>query len=271
MIVRENLCRFRDFVRAFRDLDLPSDAPLIAHASLSAFGYVEGGANTVVGAMLQEYDRLIMPGFTYKTMVIPESGPANNGLAYGEGRDTNRMAQFFISDMPVDRLMGVIPETLRSLSNATRSVHPILSFVGIHADEILNSQTIEAPLKPIEQLREQNGWVLLLGVSLEVNTSIHDAERLSGRKQFVRWALTPNGILECPGFPGCSDGFGALLPALRQILRQTTLGQGMITAIPIAEMTEIVQERIEADPLTLLCNRPYCERCEAVRRHIRST
>jgi aminoglycoside 3-N-acetyltransferase len=268
--MERGMIAFRDFVVAFRDLDLPPGVPIIAHASLSAFGHVRGGADTLLGAMLECYSTLIMPAFTYKTMITPEIGPPNNGLTYGEGRDYNHMAQFFRLDMPADRLMGILPETLRRHPQAHRSAHPILSFTGVSARDILNSQTIAEPLAPIELLRERGGWVLLLGVDQEVNTSIHNAERLAGRKQFVRWALTRYRVLECPAFPGCSDGFGALSPNLTQILRQTQVGTGMIQAIPLRELTEIVRSQVEADPLALLCDRSYCARCEAVRRHLHS-
>ena len=259
---------YRDLVLAFRDLDLPRDAPIIAHASLSAFGHVQGGAETLLGAMLYCFPAIIMPGFTYQTMVVPEVGPENNGLRYGEESEHNRVAQFFNPDMPVDHLMGIVPETMRRHPQAKRSIHPILSFIGIRAQDILDSQTLEAPLMPIESLRQREGWILLLGVDQEVNTSIHNAERLAGRKQFIRWALTVQGIVECPGFPGCSEGFGVLSTALAPVTRRNKIGASQVTAIPLVSLTEIVVKRIEADPLALLCDRPFCPRCEAVRNDV---
>lgn len=256
---------FRDFVLAFRDLGIPSDSPVIAHASLSAFGHVRGGAETLLGAMIHSYSSIIMPAFTYHTMVVPEIGPPNNGLRYSEDSVSNKTAEFFYIDMPADRLMGILPETMRKHPEARRSNHPILSFVGIHADRVLDRQSVYEPLMPIEALREKEGWVLLLGVGQEVNTSIHNAERLAGRKQFVRWALTPDGIQECLGFPGCSEGFGALSSSIASFSRHVKVGLGSITAIPIIELTETVVQRIKEDPQELLCNRTYCPRCESVR------
>jgi aminoglycoside 3-N-acetyltransferase len=62
---------------------------------------------------------------------------------------------------------------------------------------------LDDPLAPVGALAEENGTVLLIGVNHTVNTSIHYAEKIAGRKQFIRWALTPQGVRECPGFPGC--------------------------------------------------------------------
>lgn len=261
---------FADIRQALERLAIPESAPVIAHASLSAFGTVEGGGLAFLKALSQVYRTLVMPAFTYKTMVTPPSGPPNNGLDYGMEQNANLMAQIFYPEMPVDRLMGVIPELLRLTPGAMRSSHPILSFVGLNAAPVLSAQTIQSPLGPIEALYQLSGWVLLLGVGQDVNTSLHFAESLAGRKQFIRWALTPQGVVECGGFPGCSDGFGALSPWIRGISRTVLLGSGQISALPLRDLIPIARARIEADPLTLLCDRNYCPRCAAVCWHLDS-
>jgi aminoglycoside 3-N-acetyltransferase len=256
---------YRDISRGLRQLDLPHPATVIAHASLSAFGQVSGGASTLLGALLASVNALIMPTFTFRTELIPEEGPENNGLVYGSGKDTNRMAEFFTPQLPVDPLMGVVAETLRQMPNARRSSHPILSFAGINAASILQSQTLQDPLAPISFLAEQDGWVLLLGVDHTVNTSIHLGEKVAGRRQFVRWALAPNGVKECPGYPGCSDGFQAISPYLDGITRRVVIGQAVVQAMPLSGMLEAVQSLIADDAQALLCSRPDCPRCNAVR------
>jgi aminoglycoside 3-N-acetyltransferase len=147
-------------------------------------------------------------------------------------------------------------------------MHPILSFIGMNASSYLESQTLAEPLKPLECLSEAKGWALLLGVDHTVNTSIHYAERLAGRKQFVRWALTPEGVVECPGFPGCSDGFGQLAPRLEPVARQMQVGTGLVQAVPLQELVATASAWIKADPLAMLCDRSYCERCAAVRKSV---
>lgn len=256
---------FSDLVSAFRKLDILPGVPLVAHASLSAFGPVAGGAQTVVAALLEVFPALIMPGFTYKTMVIPDDGPPDNALVYGAYTDANRQAQFFRPNMPVDRLIGAVPEALRLLPQARRSLHPILSFIGVNADRFLDCQSVAEPLGPFRLLVDANAWVLLLGVDHTANTAIHYAERLAGRKQFVRWALTPAGALECPGFPGCSDGFNAIAPRLAYAVRREWAGQAPMQAIPMVDLVGVARAWLEADPLALLCDHSYCERCQALR------
>ncbi len=256
---------FRDVYTALRKLELDRKRPLIAHASLSSFGHVTGGAETMVGALISLCDALVMPAFTYKTMVIPEVGPLGNAIDYGSGIYTNRMAQFYRPDMPVDRLIGSIPEALRRYPKAGRSTHPILSFAGFNATRFLEAQTLAEPLAPIRRLHEEGGWVLLLGVSHTVNTSIHYAEWLAERKQFLRWALTPAGTMACPGFPGCSDGFETLAADLRQMTRYTLVGNAQVQAISLEDLVEAARARLAADPCALLCSRQDCARCNAVR------
>lgn len=256
---------YRDLATSFKALEIDPDRPVVAHASLSAFGQVQGGAETVVGALLATFSTVLMPTFTYKTMLTPEAGPPDNALLYGSGQAMNAMAEFYRPDMPADRLMGAIPEALRCHPAAQRSSHPILSFSGVNAAALLEAQTLKEPLAPIQAALAAEGWVLLLGVTHMVNTSIHLAERLAGRRQFIRWALTPRGVLECPGFPGCSDGFDALAPDLEPVTRKVRAGAALVQAVPLRELVVAVHARLAADPLALLCSQSFCMRCEATR------
>ncbi len=257
---------FREFVNAFRELGLDSRQPVIVHSALSSVGEIRGGAESVIGAITLLAKGVIAPTFTYKTMITPEAGPPDNAIEYGSGKDLNRMAEFYLPDMPADPLMGMLPEAIRTHANARRSAHPILSFSGIGVDAALQAQTLEDPLAPIRVMAEENGMVLLIGVDHTVNTSIHYAEKLAGRKQYVRWALTPQGVKQCPGFPGCSDGFEQAAPYLQEITRTARVGNATLRALPLTQMIMILTNLLRTQPDALLCHKIDCERCEATRR-----
>ncbi len=260
---------YREFVNTFREVGLNPGQPVIVHASLSTVGEIRGGAETVLGALLSLAKGVMAPTFTYKTMIIPEVGPENNACDYGLGKEQNRMAEFFRPDMTADPLMGVLPETIRKHPGARRSNHPLLSFAGIKVDEALNAQTLAEPMAPIGVLARQNGIVLLIGVDHTVNTSIHYAERLAGRKQFIRWALTPQGVRECPGFGGCSDGFEQAAAYLEAFTRTGQVGAARVRAIQLRPMIESLTDQLKKQPLALLCGKAD-GRCESVRRSLQA-
>lgn len=255
---------FGELKSAFESLEL-ENKPAIAHASLKSFGAIQDGAETLIRALLDSVSGLVMPTFTYKTMILPEVGPPNNGLVYGALLDLNRMAEPFHHDMPADTLMGVLPEMFRQQPGVMRTAHPILSFAGLNAKDALNTQTIYNPFAPIGALADQDGWILLLGVYHTSNTSIHYAERLAGRHQFMRWALTKKRVIECPGYPGCSDGFEDIRLEIEPLARCVQVGEGFIEAIPLHGLLRAVQANINGNPRALLCQRDVCKRCDAVR------
>lgn len=262
---RQVMPGFADLKHAFDKLPLEG-RPVIAHASLKKFGNIQGGPRTVLQAMLASSGAVIMPTFTYKTMVTPEVGPPNNAIVYGSNSDANKMAQPFNHTMLPDKMMGRLPLALIYEKGVIRTSHPILSFAGIQADKILLTQTLFDPLAPIRALAEKDGWVVLINVDHSVNTSIHYGEKFAGRRQFVRWALMPERIVECPGFPGDSSGFNAIEEhILPYTLRVEMDGGAFIQAVPLKRLIDVTMELIKKEPLALLCQREDCERCNTVR------
>ena len=255
---------YEELVAAFQALGLQGQH-VIAHASLRSFGYIQGGAEAVLDALLASFASVIMPTHTYKTKIIPDVGPPNNGIVYGSGIDKNKLAEPFHIAMRADPLMGILPETLRNHPSALRTGHPILSFAGINADFVLFTQTLYEPLAPIGALAELDGWVVLINVDHTVNTSIHYAEKLAGRKHFIRWALVEDRVVECPSYPGDSMGFQGIEEHIRFDTRRVILGEAFIQAVPLKRLFEVVQVLLKKDPLALLCERTDCERCQAIR------
>lgn len=242
-----------------------SDKPVIAHASLKPFGYIREGADAVVRAMAGSFKSVIMPTHTYKTMITPKIGPPNNAMNYGGEENLNKTAIPFKHDLRTDSMMGMLPEALRNHPMATRTAHPILSFAGINAEFALATQTLFEPLAPIGALADQDGWVVLINVDHTANTSIHYAEKLAGRKQFTRWALVGDRVVECPNFPGDSSGFQAIAEHIQPDVFRVDIGKALIQAMPLKRLFDVVQNLIKKDPLALLCEREDCERCNAVR------
>ncbi len=156
---------------------------LIVHSSLKSLSAeVNGGAVAVVLALEQVLG-------TEGTLVMPTHSPQLSDPAnwvappvpeawWKTMRET--MPAFDQALTPTFR-MGIIPETFRKQSGVLRSNHPDASFAawGKHARQITENHAL-SPLfgegSPLARIYDSDGWVLLLGVDHNRNTSLHLAE-----------------------------------------------------------------------------------------------
>jgi aminoglycoside 3-N-acetyltransferase len=262
---------FREIQRGLRDLGLTAESRVLALVSLPALGEVRGGAEVVAGALTAQCGLVLSPAFTYQCQVFPQVGPPNNGLVYGDHMDENANAEIFRPDLPVHPEVGPVAEALRTRPGAVRSGHPLLSFaaVGAGADQVLKAQSVAEPFGPVARLAEDGGEVLLLGVTHTANVAMHYAEYRAGRKQFIRWALTAAGVVECVGWPGCSAGFDAVAGRLRAVTQIRQIGPACAQRIALKDLLGAVADMLHEDPLALLCQDAACPRCSAVRASVK--
>ena len=261
---------YRDIATGLQNLGLNRSTPVLVHIRLANLGEVNGGLNTMMGALLATVDNVMMPSFTFSTMVIPESGPEDNLLVYGSGRETNLTAEVFSHDLPSDMPDHEASEALRGYPGVYRSSHPVFSFIGLGLDVALVNHPAEDPYAPISELRKLDGWVLLMGAEPSANFSVHYAEKLAGRKQFVRWALSDEGIREIPHFPGCPDGFHKLHYYMQEELHTVRVADSYWHAMKVDTLLNVVVALIKEDAFALLCNTLNCPRCNLVRASIKA-
>ena len=170
-------------VSHFSELGIHQGMTLVVHSSLSRLGWVCGGGVAVIDApqqVLGADGHLLMPTHT------PDlSDPANwvnppvPQTWWQEIRET--MPPFEAAVTPSSG-MGVVPETFRCRPGVCRSNHPQTSFAAagpeaawFTADHCLQDGLGEQ--SPLARVYERDGWVLLLGVGHERNTSFHLGER----------------------------------------------------------------------------------------------
>jgi aminoglycoside 3-N-acetyltransferase len=261
---------YHDIASGLQDLGLNRSTPVLAHISIGSMGEVKGGLNTVMGALLAIVDNVMMPSFTFSTQIIPESGPANNLMVYGSGRDTNFTAEVFSHDLPSDMVDNEASEALRGYPGVLRSSHPVFSFIGLGLDIALVNHPSEDPYAPIAELRKLDGWVLLMGAEPSANYSVHFAEKLAGRKQFTRWALGIDGIHEIPHYPGCPDGFHKLNFYMQEELHTVRIADAFWHAMKLGTLINVAVALIKEDPFALLCNTLNCPRCNLVRAAVKA-
>jgi aminoglycoside 3-N-acetyltransferase len=262
---RTGVFGYRDILLALRRIGLEGESRIVAIGPTAMPEGIRGGAAALAAALAASCKTVIAPAFTYQTMVYPAEGPEDNAVDYPEASAASVEADFFRASLRVSPLLGPLPETIRKMEGASRSDHPILSFAGLGAEEFLAAQTIEEPFAPIDALAKAGGDAVILGADPPANVALHLAERRAGRKQFIRWALTPQGVVECPGFPGCSRGFAAIDRKLAGVIRSAKVGSFPVSRIPLRDLLHIAAGWIRQDPEALLCSNPNCPFCDAVR------
>ncbi len=238
------------------------------HASMGSFGWVTGGAKTVIDGMLDEGCTLLMPTFSWSHYGVPsprDDIPKRNGMGkvYAEfifnHRDVYRK-----DTLDVDRYdMGAISTALVKMPERIRGDHPLCSFsaVGPLANQLVCGQTWANVYEPFRALIEADGYVLLMGVTLQRMTLIHYAEQQAGRNLFLRWANTPDGDVMGVEVGGCSEGFDNFAPILAPYEKRCKVGGSLWRVFPAKETLGAAVTAIQQNPNITHCQHSYCERC----------
>lgn len=169
-------------VTDLRRLGVQRGDVVVVHGSLSALGWVAGGAQAMVEALLEA----IGPN---GTMVMPSqsgqlSDPAqwqNPPLPEHWIAPTRDALPAFDRDRTGTRGMGAICDCFRTDRRSRRSGHPLLSFValGPDAEHIVDPHPIDdafGETSPLARLYDRDASIVLLGVDHATTTAMHLAE-----------------------------------------------------------------------------------------------
>jgi aminoglycoside N3'-acetyltransferase len=246
-----------------------NDKSVCIHSSLKSFGYVEGGAKTIVQTFIDADCTVLVPAFSDMFEAYPPKHlrPERNGAgdySYFENKEYGTPGIFITDCNEITKEeMGIIPHTILNMDSRKRGYNPLNSFaaVGKHADTLVKNQTAEDVYAPLQELCNQNGFILLMGVNLDNATIIHYAEQVAGRKPFIRWANCLQGKAAVVSAGGCSDGFNSFSDMLKPIEKVVTVGKSLWRCFPASEMVEICSKAIIETPDITHCHNPYCDRC----------
>jgi aminoglycoside 3-N-acetyltransferase len=246
-----------DLADQLRQLGIGDGDSVVIHSSLRSIGKIDGGAETIVRAFLDvvgDEGLILSPTYTYfTTRFDPETDPS---------------------------LTGWLTETIRHWPGAHRSLHPTHSTaaIGRGAAELVEGHHLRAACgfgSPLDRLAARGGWVLLIGVGHNANSTIHVGEVHanvphldvpffpdSPRSASV---VTPDGEITVPIIhpSGCSKAFGAVERPLRQrgAVRDGRFGNALIQLMRGQAVIDTVVELLTDDPGQLLCTDPICHRC----------
>lgn len=216
-------------IRDLRALGVIDGGVVIAHVAMSGLGWVVGGAQAVVEALLGAVG-------VGGTLVMPtQSGHLSDPALWEAPPVPPEWVEVIRRDMPLfdpaltpTRAMGQVVDCFRRHPDAFRSQHPTVSFaaVGPSAAELMADHSLTPGLgegSPLSKLYDADAQVLLLGVDHGNDTSLHLAEHratwpgkrryldgasmiVEGRKQ---WVVYEDLELDDDDFTAIGEAFSA--------------------------------------------------------------
>lgn len=250
-------------VEGLRALGLPQGGILLVHTSLSSLGQVEGGAETVIEALLEALG-------PQGTLLMP-THPARDGRT------------FDVSTIPSD--MGIVSETFRLWPGVLRSrhpYHPVAAF-GARAGEMLRDHELSAvpdgPDTPYGRMITQGGWVLLFGCDLDTLTLLHTVEaeldlpylrELEMKYVDAQGSVQRLQIKRCPG-----EHRGGVLKFDRMFRQEGAMtveriGGAVCRLLSAPKAAAIMRREMARDPFFALDDNPHCADCVRLRGKIRA-
>lgn len=250
----------------FRALGLSRGDRVALHSSLKSIGFVLGGAETVIGALMEVVGPvgiILMPVF---------SRPA---------------PRFVMTETP--SRTGLVTETFRRMPGVVRSPHPTHSVAvwGAEAEEVAAGHEQATGLgvdSPFHRLAKRGSLVVLVGCDSRSSSIIHVAEAIA-QVPYLKvtypgydipmTVVYPDGrerMVEPRENPGDSSAFLVVEEELhrRGLIREGQVGQAGALAMKGMDLIETALALLRGNPTALLCQRPDCSVCPRARELVRA-
>ncbi len=171
-----------DVQTALRNVGVKRGQAIMVHTSLSSLGYVCGGAQTIIEALLHSVGQegtIIMPTQSWKNL------DPTTGVYWQEPKEWWPVIREYIpaydERITPTNTMGAVAEMFRQWPGTIRSGHPARSVAawGRYAKYLTEKHSLSDIFgdgSPIGRLYELDGAVLLIGVGYDKNTSLHLAD-----------------------------------------------------------------------------------------------
>lgn len=237
-----------DILAGLREVGLSEGDVVLVHSSLSAFGYVEGGAGTVIDALLEavgESGTVVVPTFTW-----------------GAFHDADGVTLDLRNTSCKDEV-GIIPETFRLREEAKRSTHIChsVAVIGPHTDDLMGGRSSFGEGSTFHQLYDLDAWCLLLGVGFGSCTELHAVEeymRVPYRyhRDFPESTVilengteVPCDSIEFLRKPGYANDFAKMRAVLDMhgVLNVTDIGDALVTNVRIRHIFDITRQYMQED------------------------
>lgn len=171
-----------DIKTALKKVGVKKGQTIMVHTSLSSLGYVCGGAQSVIEALLEsvgEEGTVMMPTQSWKNL-DPKAG-----VYWQEPEEwwpvIRKNIPAYDKRITPTNTMGAVSEMFRQWPGTLRSDHPARSVAawGRYARYLTENHDLSdifGNSSPVGRLYELDGYVLLIGVGYDKNTSLHLAD-----------------------------------------------------------------------------------------------
>lgn len=172
----------QDIIEALTKAGVLPGQTIMVHTSLSSLGFVCGGAQVVIEALLEcvgDSGTIMMPTQSWKNL-DPEAG-----VHWEEPQEWWQTIRdnwpAYDKNITPTNTMGAVAEMFRKWPGTLRSDHPARSVAawGKHAGYLTQNHDLSnifGEESPVGKLYELDGCVLLIGVGYDKNTSLHLAD-----------------------------------------------------------------------------------------------
>lgn len=158
---------------------------MLIHSSLQSLGWVCGGAQAVVQALMNVITAdglIVMPA--QSTQNTEPSEWRNPPVPQEWWQEIRECMPAYDPRLTPTAHMGAVAECFRNASGVYRSPHPALSFAawGREAEDLVRSHPLAYPLgvdSPLSVLYRTDARVLMLGTGYDTCTAMHLAEYLT--------------------------------------------------------------------------------------------
>lgn len=172
----------KDILEALEKAGVRQGQSIMVHTSLGRLGFVCGGAQIVIEALLEsvgDNGTIMMPAQSWKNLDPAAGVHWEEPEEWWQAIRDNWPA--YDKDITPTNTMGAVAEMFRRWPGALRSNHPARSVAAYgknaaYLTENHDLSNIFGEGSPIGKLYELDGYVLLIGVGYDKNTSLHLAD-----------------------------------------------------------------------------------------------
>lgn len=226
-----------DIADSLRSMGLKQGDIVLLHSSLISLGKVNGGPAAVVDAFLDVIG-------TDGTLLVPVFGA-----------------------------LGILTDEVKNRPDAVISPCPVgtLAAIGKDAEELCRdhwkAETAHGNDTPYTRIAEKGGFICLLGVDQDRNTTLHSVEallELPYMNTATRTFTTPEGeevTKSWKFYPGPHRDFIGLDAKLEPAITRGRIGNAQVRLINAQRMYDIALAIGNQDPAFVLCSNPECADC----------